>query len=116
MPPVCPDGFDHSIWEEIEKIPLNDTFLLELAAELKKRNCCVDDICGCLCLDKSVIKVQSEDGYDQHHAILTEWQHSAHKQNKSSVRDLMDCLSRLPNMSKILSDFCSTFFKLKGIT
>ena len=73
MPPTCPDGFDRHIWEKIAKRPLSDTFLVELAAELKKKRFCIDAICDCLSLNKpdsKAVKGQpnvAADRYDQYH-------------------------------------------------
>ena len=123
MSPTCPDGFDHHTWEKIVKRSLNDTFLLHLAKELEKSNCCVDDICDCLSLNRPgepmTVEGQTNEaktGYAKYLDILTEWQRTAHEQNKDKVGDLVGCLSRLPlrDICRVLSDFCCEFFKLKG--
>ena len=118
MSPTCPDGFDRRTWEEIAERPLNDTFLLELAAELNKRDIHVDDLRKCLNLNESdskSMKKQPDIGsYGQLHTVLTEWHQTAYQLNKDNTGDLIACLSKLRDINTVLSDFCSTFFKLNG--
>ena len=118
MPPTCPDGFDRRTWEEIAKRPLNGTFLLQLAAELSKRNFCADDIHTCLNLpDSKAVNGQPDIchvSYTQYHAMLTEWQQIAYQSNKDNVGELISCLSKLRDINTFLSNFCCTYFKLKG--